>query len=101
MFSALTLQHGHGDATITFVTGKSVHVLSLINPVFDAKASDGAVGVMAQYPFCCLSGSANILVVPARHSASISVKLMHEMAGAMVIGPILYMAVMGGLKGRL
>ena len=93
MFSALTLQHGHGDATITFVTfvtfvtGKSVHELSLINPVFDAKALDGAVGVTAQYPFCCLSGLANILVVPARHSASISAKLMQEMAAATVIGP--------------
>ena len=45
--------------------------------------------VMAQYPFCKLSGPANVLVVPARHSASISVKLMQEMAGATVIGPIL------------
>ena len=45
--------------------------------------------IMAQYPFCRLSGPANILVVPARHSASISVKLMQEMAGATVIGPIL------------
>ena len=43
----------------------------------------------AQYPFSRLSGPANILVVPARHSASISVKLMQEMAGATVIGPIL------------
>ena len=41
------------------------------------------------YPFSRLSGPANILVVPARHSASISVKLMQEMAGATVIGPIL------------
>ncbi|MXU64700.1 NADP-dependent malic enzyme [Oceanomicrobium pacificus] len=45
--------------------------------------------VMAQYPFCRLSGPANILVVPARHSASISVKLLQEMGGATVIGPIL------------
>jgi malate dehydrogenase (oxaloacetate-decarboxylating)(NADP+) len=45
--------------------------------------------IMAQYPFCRLSGPANVLVVPARHSASISVKLMQEMAGATVIGPIL------------
>ncbi|NVK45677.1 MAG: NADP-dependent malic enzyme [Rhodobacteraceae bacterium] len=45
--------------------------------------------VMSAYPFCRLSGPANILVVPARHSASISVKLMQEMAGATVIGPIL------------
>lgn len=44
---------------------------------------------MQQYPFCKLSGPANVLVVPARHSASISVKLMQEMAGATVIGPIL------------
>ncbi|MBV0913526.1 NADP-dependent malic enzyme [Anianabacter salinae] len=44
---------------------------------------------MANYPFQRLTGPANILVVPARHSASISVKLMQEMAGATVIGPIL------------
>lgn len=43
----------------------------------------------AHYPFSRLTGPANILVVPARHSASISVKLMQEMAGATVIGPIL------------
>lgn len=44
---------------------------------------------MRAYPFSRLTGPANILVVPARHSASISVKLMQEMAGATVIGPIL------------
>jgi malate dehydrogenase (oxaloacetate-decarboxylating)(NADP+) len=44
---------------------------------------------MEQYPFSRLTGPANVLVVPARHSASISVKLMQEMAGATVIGPIL------------
>lgn len=45
--------------------------------------------VMAKYPFCRLTGPANVLVVPARHSASISVKLLQEMGGATVIGPIL------------
>ena len=44
---------------------------------------------MEAYPFSRLSGPANILIVPARHSASISVKLMQEFAGATVIGPIL------------
>ncbi len=44
---------------------------------------------MERYPFSRLTGPANVLVVPARHSASISVKLMQEMAGATVIGPIL------------
>lgn len=53
---------------------------------------DVALNVQAardNYPFQRLTGPANILVVPARHSASISVKLMQEMAGATVIGPIL------------
>ncbi|MCH2168805.1 MAG: NADP-dependent malic enzyme, partial [Oceanicola sp.] len=45
--------------------------------------------IQKNYPFSRLTGPANILVVPARHSASISVKLMQEMAGATVIGPIL------------
>jgi len=184
VFSALMLAHGHADGLVTGATRKSAHVLELMNHVFDAHPSDGAVGItaivhkgrivligdtlvhewpdendladiaergahvarglgldprvaflsfstfgypvseratkmhqaprvldrrgvdfeydgemtvdvalnpdqMAQYPFCRLSGPANVLVVPARHSASISVKLMQEMAGATVIGPIL------------
>ncbi|MEQ3748406.1 MAG: NADP-dependent malic enzyme [Celeribacter sp.] len=44
---------------------------------------------MKQYPFCRLTGPANVLVVPARHSASISTKLLQELGGATVIGPIL------------
>ena len=47
------------------------------------------VDEMKKYPFSRLSGPANVLVVPARHSASISVKLLQEMGGATVIGPIL------------
>jgi len=184
VFSALMLAHGHADGLVTGATRKSAHVLELINHVFDARTSDGAVGItaivhkgrivligdtlvhewpdedeladiaergahvarglgldprvaflsfstfghpvseratkmhqaprvldrrgvdfeydgemtvdvalnverMAHYPFCRLTGPANVLVVPARHSASISVKLMQEMAGATVIGPIL------------
>ncbi|TNF20151.1 MAG: NADP-dependent malic enzyme [Rhodobacteraceae bacterium] len=52
---------------------------------------DVALNAQAQkaYPFSRLTGPANILVVPARHSASISTKLMQELAGATVIGPIL------------
>ena len=45
--------------------------------------------VMVKYPFNRLSEPANVLIVPSRHSSSISVKLMQEMAGATVIGPIL------------
>jgi len=45
--------------------------------------------VMKQYPFCRLTGPANIRVSPARHSASISIKLLQELGHVTVIGPIL------------
>jgi malate dehydrogenase (oxaloacetate-decarboxylating)(NADP+) len=45
--------------------------------------------IQAAYPFCRLTGPANVLVMPAFHSASISTKLLQELAGATVIGPIL------------
>jgi malate dehydrogenase (oxaloacetate-decarboxylating)(NADP+) len=44
---------------------------------------------MAAYPFCRLSGPANVLIMPAFHSASISTKLLQELGGATVIGPLL------------
>ena len=45
--------------------------------------------VMAQYPFCRLSGPANVLIMPAFHSASISTKMLQELGGATVLGPLL------------
>ena len=45
--------------------------------------------VMAQYPFCRLTGPANVLVMPAFHSASISTKMLQELGGSTVIGPLL------------
>ncbi len=45
--------------------------------------------VMEQYPFCRLSGTANVLVMPAFHSASISTKMLEELGGSTVIGPLL------------
>jgi malate dehydrogenase (oxaloacetate-decarboxylating)(NADP+) len=45
--------------------------------------------IMAQYPFCRLSGPANVLVMPAFHSASISTKMLQELGGSTVIGPLL------------
>jgi malate dehydrogenase (oxaloacetate-decarboxylating)(NADP+) len=43
----------------------------------------------AAYPFSRLSGPANVLVMPAFHSASISTKMLQELGGATVIGPLL------------
>ena len=45
--------------------------------------------IMSQYPFCRLSGPANVLVMPAFHSASISTKMLQELGGSTVIGPLL------------
>jgi malate dehydrogenase (oxaloacetate-decarboxylating)(NADP+) len=41
------------------------------------------------YPFCRLSAPANVLIMPAFHSASISTKMLQELGGATVIGPLL------------
>ena len=41
------------------------------------------------YPFSRLSGPANVLVMPAIHSASISTKLLNTVGGATVLGPFL------------
>ena len=45
--------------------------------------------LLAAYPFCRLSGPANVLVMPAYHSASISTKMVQELGGSTVIGPLL------------
>ncbi len=44
---------------------------------------------MAAYPFCRLTDTANVLIMPAFHSASISTKMLQELGGATVIGPLI------------
>jgi malate dehydrogenase (oxaloacetate-decarboxylating)(NADP+) len=44
---------------------------------------------LKQYPFCRLKDTANVLVMPAFHSASISTKMLKELGGATLIGPML------------
>ena len=41
------------------------------------------------YPFMRLSGPANVLIMPAIHSATISTQLIQALGGATVIGPML------------
>jgi malate dehydrogenase (oxaloacetate-decarboxylating)(NADP+) len=41
------------------------------------------------YPFMRLTGPANVLIMPAIHSASISTKLVQSLGGATVVGPVL------------
>jgi malate dehydrogenase (oxaloacetate-decarboxylating)(NADP+) len=45
--------------------------------------------VMKNYPFCRLSGPANVLVMPGLQSANLSAKLLRELGGDSVIGPML------------
>jgi malate dehydrogenase (oxaloacetate-decarboxylating)(NADP+) len=41
------------------------------------------------YPFCRLSGPANVLIMPSLHTANVSSKLLQQLGGGMVIGPML------------
>ena len=47
------------------------------------------MSLRANYPFCRLSGPANVLIMPALHSANISYKLLRAVGGGTVIGPML------------
>ena len=44
---------------------------------------------MAAYPFCRLTDTANVLIMPAFHSASIATKMLQELGGATVVGPLI------------
>ena len=44
---------------------------------------------LALYPFARITETANVLIMPAVHSASISTKLLQQMGGASVMGPML------------
>jgi malate dehydrogenase (oxaloacetate-decarboxylating)(NADP+) len=41
------------------------------------------------YPFCRLTGPANILIMPGLHAAAISSQILHKLGGGTVIGPLL------------
>jgi len=45
--------------------------------------------LMKLYPFCRLSGPANVLIMPGLHTAHISSRLLQQLGGGTVIGPIL------------
>ena len=45
--------------------------------------------LLALYPFCRLSAPANVLIMPALHSANISSMLLKQLGGGTVIGPLL------------
>ena len=58
---------------------------------FDEMQPDVALNPIYKevYPFSKIVGNANILIMPALHSAAISTKLMKSFGGAKLIGPLL------------
>jgi malate dehydrogenase (oxaloacetate-decarboxylating)(NADP+) len=73
---------------------KAVKVLETRNVDFEfdgEMTADVALSkeAMALYPFCRLTAPANVLVMPAAHSASISTKMLQQLGGVTVIGPLL------------
>ena len=74
---------------------EAVALLDERNPGFEydgEMSADVALdhGLMQQlYPFCRLSGPANILVMPDLHSANITAKLLPHLGGGTVVGPLL------------
>ena len=73
---------------------EAVHLLDERKPNFEYEgemAPDAALNpqVMQLYPFSRLSAPANVLIMPGLQSANLSAKLLRELAGNAVIGPML------------
>ncbi|MSO92064.1 MAG: NADP-dependent malic enzyme [Rhodospirillales bacterium] len=75
------------------VVREAVHILNgrQVDFEFDGEMSvDVALNpeLMALYPFCRLSEPSNVLIMPGLHSSQISTKLLHELGGRTVLGPL-------------
>jgi malate dehydrogenase (oxaloacetate-decarboxylating)(NADP+) len=85
---------GHPPGERSSRVKEAVHMLDQRRVDFEydgEMAADVALNkeAMALYPFCRLTDTANVLVMPAFHSASISTKMLLELGDATVIGPML------------
>jgi len=85
---------GHPPGQRTHEVQEAVRILDAKRVDFEydgEMAADVALNPdhMASYPFCRLKGPANVLVMPAFHAASISTRMLQELGGATVIGPLI------------
>ncbi|MBL6947093.1 MAG: NADP-dependent malic enzyme [Rhodospirillales bacterium] len=85
---------GQPELTRTKIVRQAVEALDARSVDFEydgEMAVDVALNteLMANYPFCRLTGPANILIMPGLHTAQISSKLLHELGGSTVVGPLL------------
>src|SRR5499427_1887074 len=87
-----TFGHPPGERSTRVIEAVKILDSKRVDFEYDGEmAADVALNpeLAAAYPFCRLSGPANVLVMPAFHSASISTKMLQELGGATVIGPLL------------
>ncbi|HET7911626.1 MAG TPA: NADP-dependent malic enzyme [Pseudolabrys sp.] len=87
-----TFGHPPGERSARVIEAVKILDSRRVDFEYDGEmAADVALNpeLVAAYPFCRLSGPANVLVMPAFHSASISTKMLQELGGATVIGPLL------------
>ena len=92
MLAYSTFGHPEGDRSV--YVREAVRLLDERKVDFEYEgemAADVALNreAMTRYPFNRLSEPANVLVMPAIHSASISTKMLEELGGATLIGPVL------------
>jgi malate dehydrogenase (oxaloacetate-decarboxylating)(NADP+) len=87
-----TFGHPRGERSAHVIEAVKILDQRRVDFEYDGEmAADVALNPEAAsaYPFMRLSGPANVLIMPAFHSASISTKLLQELGGATVIGPLL------------
>ena len=92
MLAFSTFGHPQGERSARVI--EAVKILDQRRVEFEYEgdmAADVALNpeAAAAYPFSRLTGPANVLIMPAFHSASISTKMLQELGGATVIGPML------------
>jgi malate dehydrogenase (oxaloacetate-decarboxylating)(NADP+) len=85
---------GHPPGERTARVHEAVRILDSRRVDFEYDGEMGAdialnKELMAVYPFCRLTDTANVLIMPAFHSASISTKMLQELGGATVLGPLI------------
>jgi len=92
MLAFSTFGHPAGERSERVIEAVKILDHKRVDFEYDGEmAADVALNpeLAAAYPFSRLSGPANVLVMPAFHSASISTKMLQELGGATVIGPLL------------
>ena len=73
---------------------EAVQVLDSLNVDFEydgEMSADVALNkeMMSLYPFCRLSDTANVLIMPALHTANIASTMLQELSDGVTIGPII------------